>query len=108
MDARTLLAFGFSIEEWATKLGLSSEHLKIFDQDTLMAFVKHDPSEKVVFDHFFPTVKFSLPSDQEDIEEPPVLPVARRGRRHRSQVWRQPRRGAVTMNQIHSYTGKPS
>lgn len=87
MDDRTLIEFGFSVEEWATKLGLGVDQLPS-DQTMLRKFVNDDPVQKEAFDHFYPSIKFSL--DELTDQPRPKLPERRPEARGR---FRQPRRG---------------
>lgn len=109
MDTKTMINFEFTIEEWAKHLRLQEKDLSEMSPDTLRDLIKHDPNEKVAFDHFFSTATFSLePEPEREPEDPKVVPVSPKRSFidpraiHRSS-WRRPARpgrGPVTMRLI--------
>jgi len=73
---RTLLEFGFTVEEWASALKLADARVAKLSVPTLRLFVNNDPEQKIAFDHFFPRRTFVLAPDfqDEDEDEDPITP----------------------------------
>ena len=109
MEPRTMVAFGFTIEQWVKDLCLQESNLSTWSNDSLRELIRHNPEEKVAFDHFFSETTVTL--EAEPIEIPQTSPEHRTRPLINPQplhhpTWRRPTqgkhkgKGPIAMSQI--------